>query len=93
MPAVRKNKERDNLKSAYNLVMNEDYVEKANKSQDQMENIMDVRLDIRNNVVTLLCLTKCGYAIKIINIKYEVRCGLLLCIFMLLCNFRGLLDQ
>ena len=57
MPAVRKNKERDNLKSAYNLVMNEDYVEKANKSQDQMENIMDVRLDIRNNVVTLLCLT------------------------------------
>ena len=38
-------------------------------------------------------LSKCVYAIKIVNIKYEVRCGLLLCIFMLLCNFRGLLDQ
>lgn len=48
MPAVRKNKERDSSNSTYNLVMkmNEDYDEKGNKPRDQMENIIDVRLDI-----------------------------------------------
>ena len=51
MPAVRKNKERDNSNSTYNLVMkvNEDYDVKGNRRRDQMENIIDVRLDVRNN--------------------------------------------
>lgn len=68
MPAVRKNKERDNSNSTYNLVMkvNEDYDVKGNRRRDQMENIIDVRLDVRNNDLStcpaLLVSAQCVYS-------------------------------
>jgi hypothetical protein len=47
MPAVRKNKERDNSNATYNFVINmnqDDYERGAgSKHLDQMENIIDVR--------------------------------------------------
>ena len=45
MPAVRKNKERDNSNTTYNLVMNPDEDDKrtGNQTIDQMENIIDAR--------------------------------------------------